>query len=177
MEDACLSKSDRISGNKCQTVFSGDGVIENPHHYAVKQESVLPLDKKVTCPFCLGLIPFNRYLVSTKKGISHSDGKCPLCNSGMLLKTLMKMTKITVKEYAEWVFEYSGFWKKVSFDTWKNQLHLMGWTQEFWNRYTQLKEERARDRAESSYESYVERKAMEEQEEWTRSQQEEAKNA
>jgi hypothetical protein len=153
--------------DRCQTILSGDGVAENPHYFAVKTEVLLPLEEQATCPFCLALASFNRFLVSDKKGISHSKGKCPACEKGMLLKSLVKMQTFSAEQYAEWVFGYPGFWRIISdhFNTWKNRLGIIGWANAFWNRYAQLKEERTVSRPES-YEDFMNRKAEEENQRW-----------
>jgi len=48
----------------------------------------------------------------------------------------------------------------VNFNLWKRRLELMGWTQEFWDRYKELKGE---DRGES-YEDWIMRKQTEQHE-------------
>jgi len=78
----------------------------------------------------------------------------------------MEMRKWTAKQYADWVYPYShsGFWQKVKFETWKKRLFLMGWTEEFWDHYKEL---RADDGSES-YSDYMNRKGREDAEEHTR---------
>lgn len=149
MERRRFLQRERARQDKQQTTLAPEGVKANPYVYAVKTEILPPPEKQVTCPLCLGLEQFNRFLVSNKKGISRSVGKCPLCGQGMFLKTLVHMEKCTAKQYAEWVYQYSrsGFWKKVDFAVWKRRLQLMGWTQDFWDRYKELKGE---DQSESS---------------------------
>jgi len=127
-----------------QMVLKNSGIDKNPRLYTVVESSMeINPKKKVTCPFCLGLEGFRLFLVSTKKGISRGMAKCPLCGLSFHMKSLVNMAKWTAKEYADWVFEYSkaGFWAKVKFDTWKKRLFLMGWTNDFWDRYKELKGE------------------------------------
>jgi hypothetical protein len=171
LEGRKYRRGERAKDDRQQTVLCPDGIAPNPHHFAVKTEVLLPLESKATCPFCLAETSFNRFLVSDRKGISHSKGKCPACERGMLLKSLARMQSFSAEQYAEWVFEYPGFWRIISshYSTWRNRLGLMGWTNEFWNRYKLLKEERVLSRPEG-YEDYMNRKAQEEQQEWARSQ-------
>ena len=152
----------KAGSDKHQLVFTSQGVGRNPKAKTVDVNLAVPPDKKVTCPFCLGLSEFRLFLVSTKKGISRSMVKCPLCKQGLYLKTVVGMSKWTAAEYAGWVQPYSrsGFWKKVNFNLWKRRLELMGWTQEFWDRYKELKGE---DRGES-YEDWIMRKQTEQHE-------------
>lgn len=163
LEERRYRRQEAAKMDKSQTVFSPEGLKPNPITRVIKvMDTVLPLMKKVTCPFCLGLSPFRQYLVSTKKGISKSVGKCPLCDQGMFLKTLVGMDSWTATQYAGWVQPYSrnGFWKKVNFEVWKRRLQLMGWTQEFWDRYKELKG----DDGSEGYGDYMERKQREEHE-------------
>jgi transcription elongation factor Elf1 len=144
-----------------QAVLANSGIDKNPSLYTVIESSMaINPKKKVTCPFCLGLSEFRLFLVSGKKGISLGTAKCPLCGLTFRMKSLVCMAKWTAKEYADWVFEYShaGFWTKVKFDTWKKRLYLMRWTEEFWERYHELKGE---DKDES-YTDYVDRSQREE---------------
>ena len=153
-------REEKAKEDKQQAILSTEGIAPNPQHYAMKTDVIIFTEKKVTCPFCLGLEQFGKFLTSTKKGFSHSDGKCPLCGQGMRLKTLLQMGKMTAREYAEWVqpYSHSGFFQKIDYTVWKNRLKLMGWTEEFWDRYNELK---ATDTHES-YEKHMEKA----QEEW-----------
>jgi hypothetical protein len=162
-------RSETVKADKAQTVFCPSGIKANPHIVAIAHDTLLPLEKKVSCPFCLGLSEFRRFLVSTKAGISRSMGKCPLCTQGMYLKTLKKMTEWRASGYAGWVFNYHGFWKKISFEQWKGRLKLMGWTMEFWDEYGKLKEA-AHEEGEESFGDYVDRKGREEAEAWAKLQ-------
>jgi len=99
--------------------------------------SEIPLDKEVFCPFCLKTNRLQRFLISGKKGISQSRAECPECHSGMLLRTVLK--DWAPQSFAEWVFNYKGFFRKVDFEVWKKALSEKGWAQSFWDRYKQLK--------------------------------------
>ena len=170
-------RGERAKDDRLQTVLCMEGIKPNPHHFAVKTEVLLPIESKATCPFCLALMLFNRFLVSDKQGIRRSRGKCPVCERGMILKSLIKMQTFSAEQYAEWVFEYPSFWRIISkhYATWRNRLGLMGWTDGFWNKYKALKQERMLNRPEN-YEDYMNRKSQEEQEEWTRSQEQPQEN-
>jgi len=95
-------------------------------------------------------------------------GKCPLCGQGLYLKTLFTMSKTNAaKGYADWVFSYKGFWKKINFSQWKGRLQLMGWTREFWDAYKALKDEQEKEGGESeSFTDYINRKGREAVQEW-----------
>jgi transcription elongation factor Elf1 len=154
--------------DKAQAILTPEGVGPNPRAYSMRAQVLVEPQKKVTCPFCLGLEEFRLFLVSTKKGLSRSLAKCPLCLNGMRLKTLVDMLKWDAKKYAEFVAPYAsdGFWKKCKFDVWKKRLLIMGWTQEFWDRYHEL-----RGQAETeSFSAYMSRKGREEADEYAHSQ-------
>ncbi len=129
----------------------------NPSKYAVITEKGIDPFKTVTCPFCLGINKLQLFLISTKKGVNRSQGKCPLCGNGARLQTLIKMTTWTPEQYAGFVYPYAkmGFWQKIQklgFDTWKRRLKLMGWAQAFWNEYKRLRGDLDREAEEKRYE-------------------------
>jgi len=119
----------------------------------------------VTCPFCLYFGKIKEFLVSTKKGISQYRAKCPECQNGMLIRSLLQ--EMTVEEYAEWVYNYveNGFWQKCKWYTWKDRLAKLGWAYKFWKKYRQLKGEDTTE----GYQDYIMRKQYEQAEEegWT----------
>jgi transcription elongation factor Elf1 len=161
---------ERARRDSQQMVLKNSGIDKNPSLYTVVESSMaINPKKKVTCPFCLGLEEFRKFLVSTKKGISTGTAKCPLCGVTFRMKSLVGMAKWTAEEYAKWVYNYSkeGFWSKVNFNTWKGRLKLMGWTNDFWDAYNILKGE---DMDESEpYTDYLDRVQREEAAEkgWT----------
>lgn len=162
-------RAERAKHDKNQFVLCSSGVKQNPNVVLISHDTMLPLMKLVSCPFCLGLSEFRKFLVSNKQGISTSLGKCPLCGSGMLLKNLKRMSEATAKSYANWIFGYKGFWKKIKFKEWKGRLQLMGWTQEFWDEYMKLKGEAAEEGgSEDSFMDYINRKGEEAAEEWNK---------
>jgi len=59
----------------------------------------------------------------------------------MVLKTLDTIRKMEVKEFAFWVYEYrlNGFFKKIDFKQWTQQLYLMGISKQFWEHYRNFK--------------------------------------
>jgi hypothetical protein len=130
---------------------------------------MLPMNKPVTCPFCLGLSEFHRFLMSTKQGISHSLGVCPLCGQGLQLKTLKLMSECTPEQFAEWIHKYKGFWRKVTnFNRFRDRLWIMGWTKPFWRRYYALKAEDKAEGMQEGYADYMNRLGREQAEEWNR---------
>jgi hypothetical protein len=161
-------RSENFKSDRFQTSFSSIGGLKpNPKVVQVAHETLVPLDQNVSCPFCLGLSEFRRFLVSNKQGISRSMGKCCLCGQGLYLKSLKMMSETDAAKYAKWVFEYGGFWKKINFNIWKGRLKMMGWTQPFWDEYQKLKGEASEDGNEG-FMDYIDRKQREEQEEWTK---------
>lgn len=132
---------EKLEGDKDQALLGQYVALPNPRKYASRSEGLPNPNKKVTCPFCLGMSPFRLFLTSTKHGISRSLGKCPLCHLGMRLRTLASMDSWGPKDYASFVAPYAadGFWKKINFDTWKKRLSLMGWTEEFWDQYHEIR--------------------------------------
>jgi hypothetical protein len=148
------------------------GLKPNPNIVVIAHETLLPLEKQVSCPFCLGLSEFRKFLVSNKQGISSSLGKCPLCGNGLYLKTLFMMAKTDAKGYAKWVFNYKGFFKKINFSQWKGRLKLIRWTQEFWDVYHVLKGEQQEQGDETeTFTHYINRKGQEQADEWNRQEQ------
>ena len=160
-------RAEKAKHDKTQMVFCSSGIKVNPNVVVVAHETLLPLNKQVSCPFCLGLSEFRKFLVSTKQGISRSMGKCPLCGQGLYLKTLFTMSKTNAKGYAEWVFSYKGFWKNINFSQWKGRLQLMGWTREFWDAYKALKSEQQEEGGENEgFMDYINRKGRETAQQW-----------
>jgi hypothetical protein len=133
------ARNERILSDKQQTSFSLDGSLKSK--ILVKAELTgIPMDKLVMCPFCLKMDKLQRFLVSGQSGISQSRAQCPLCNSGMMMKSVLK--DFTAISYADWVFSYRGFFHKVVFETWKVDLAEKGWSEAFWLRYKALKADR-----------------------------------
>lgn len=168
LEHRRYERQEKARFDRAQSVLTELGAAPNPRRYTVTASSLVDPNKKVTCPFCLGLEQFRGFLVSTKKGFSRSLGKCPLCGEGMRLKTLMDMLKWGPREYAEFVAPYAseGFWKKCKWETWKKRLFLMKWTREFWDRYHELRGQGENE----SFSDYIDRKGREDAEEYARSQ-------
>lgn len=133
-------RQERASKDLQQTVFAQGALKENPHKWATYTEKGLDPFRDVTCLFCLGLNPVRLFLISTKKGYHRSQGKCPLCGQGMMLKSLSKVMT-SPEQYAVFAYNYAkmGFWKKVSFEIWKKRLGMMGWTDRFWTEYKRLR--------------------------------------
>ena len=129
---------EKIKQDFGQSCFGSDGKIKVRKQTLIKS-GCLDINRIVFCPFCLKSGKAQKFLVSGKKGISHSKALCPFCNTGMLLRTVLR--KWTPENYASWVFAYSrnGFWQKIVFEEWKIGLNLKKWTIPFWNRYNALK--------------------------------------
>lgn len=160
---------EKAKHDKSQMVLCPSGIKVNPNVVVVAHEILLPLNKDVSCPFCLGLSEFRKFLVSNKQGISRSMGRCPLCGNGLQLKSLYRMSKTDAKGYANWVFNYKGFWHKINFNQWKGRLQLMGWTSDFWDQYKALKGEQQEEGDETeSFTDYINRKGQEQADEWNK---------
>jgi len=95
--------------------------------------------QNVFCPFCLHKDFLRKFVVNKRLG------KCPECENGMLITTLLRMLKWTPKEYAIFVYEYpyAHFWSKCSFkfEIWKQRLYNLNMSYEFWLVYKTLKEQ------------------------------------
>jgi uncharacterized Zn-finger protein len=158
--------------DQAQVCFGSDSQLQLSRPRVFTESTGIPLNKLVTCPFCLRDNRLQLFLISTKKGISHSRALCPECKEGMMMRSLL--TEWTPESYASWVFGYahSGFWQKVHWETWRRRLQEKGWSQGFWDRYKALKGE-AQETGE--YESYVDRMNRQGEEaaaEWNREDQE-----
>lgn len=146
-----------------QACFTRDGRLESLKSAAFKEQTGLDLNKVVFCPFCLAEEKVQKFLVSTKKGISTGKAQCPACGQGMMLRNVIK--DWTPESYAKWVYEYSasGFWQKIRFELWKDRLYARGWSQAFWDVYRQLKSDSPR---EENYEDRMNRMGEEAAQRW-----------
>lgn len=150
-------REEKAKYDKVQTIFGEKGKVRHRPEYTVESGFTLDVSMKVHCPFCLYDDKLQAFLVSTKKGLSQSRAKCPICNNGMLMRSLT--AEMTPEEYAQWCFEYSGsgFWQKVPFNTWKERLFKMGWAYRFWSMYKELKG----DSGKETYADHMEQAAKE----------------
>ena len=134
---------EKIKYDKQQMVFTGKGLEIEENDFCFAKKMIKYKESFVFCPFCLNREMIDKFLVSTKKGLSRRLGKCPECQNGLLLETLIRMLEFTPKEYAEFVYNYprAEFWKKCKFELWKKRLTSLNMQYDFWDRYKQLKEE------------------------------------
>ena len=135
-------RQEKAKSDLNQACFTSQGDVEKMRTVIFRENTGCDVSKIVLCPFCLQEGPLQKFLLSTKKGISASRGRCPSCQNGMMLRTLTH--EWTIAEYAKWVFDYagSGFWQKIpSFEIWKDRLQIRGWSADFWDLYKQLKQE------------------------------------
>jgi len=145
-------KMEMLSDN-CQTQFTEIGIKQNDSPLA--RITTVNYAQKVFCPFCLHKDSLRNFVVNKRLG------NCPECENNMLITTLLRMLKWTPKEYAIFVYEYpfalfwskcsnvyeypfALFWSKCSnkFELWKNRLHNLNMSYEFWEIYKYLKEQR-----------------------------------
>lgn len=122
--------------------------------------SSMALTGQYMCPFCLYVGNIQKFLVSTKKGVSQKTAKCPDCGNTMRMKTLTY--DFTIEQFAQWCCQYalSGFWKKVPFQKFNRRLKELGIRYRFWKAYKIFKGEDTTE----SYEDYIARKQREEYE-------------
>lgn len=144
-QDRKYRREQIAQSDKAQSTFGSSGQVQKKAGVKIERK-VLNMNKPVFCPFCLEGDYLKNFLVSTKKGLSTSKAQCPHCQSGMLLRTVLR--KWTVEEYADWVFAYrvSGFWQKINFEKWSKNLEIKGWARDFWDRYKALKGEAEEER-------------------------------
>lgn len=157
-------REEKAKGDLGQTVLSPDGA-----HFRTRviiQQEGVDLNKVVFCPFCLEENKVQRFLVSTKQGVSQHNAACPVCGVGFRLYNLLKAW--TPETYADWVFEYrkSGFFQKINFLDWREKLYKMGWASAFWARYNALKGEE-KDEDGESYADRMNRLGEEAAQQWT----------
>lgn len=141
--DKKYKRSEDAKADLNQLMFSSSGEVKARDNVSIKNTTV-NLMQIVFCPFCLHHDKLQKFIVSTKTGLS-SKGCCPKCNNGMMLRNLLR--EWTPESYADWVFNYarSGFWSKISFAEWKEKLSAMGWSEDFWVKYKMLKAEAAEE--------------------------------
>jgi predicted RNA-binding Zn-ribbon protein involved in translation (DUF1610 family) len=97
---------------------------------------------KFLCPFCLHPDYYFRFQVTLKSGKVSGKYLCPECGKTMRRESLTK--NMLPEEYAEWVYEYSGFgfWQKINFKQWNERLYQLGISRPFWDKYKSLKGEK-----------------------------------
>ena len=143
-----------------QTRLTANGNITQSQPYKAEITVEVNYTEQVFCPFCIHVGQLREFLISTKKGISQHDAKCPECGQGMRMTTLTQIE--TPEQFADFAYPYakSGFWQKVSWTKFNDRMKKIGWSYKFWLRYKELKGE---DKSEN-YEEYIERKQREEYE-------------
>ena len=146
--------------DKEQSILTANGNITQSEPYKAEMTISADYNQQVFCPFCIHVDKLSAFLISTKKGISQHDAKCPECKLGMRMTSLTQIE--TPEQFAEFAYPYakSGFWQKVSWTKFNDRMKKIGWSYKFWLRYKELKGE---DKSES-YEEYIERKQREEYE-------------
>lgn len=162
-------REEKAKADLNQVSFTPLGNLEKMRSVLFRENTGCDVNKTVLCPFCLQEGQLQKFLLSTKKGLSAARGRCPSCGNGMLLRTLTH--DWTPQEYAKWVFNYagSGFWQKIpTFESWKQRLQNRGWSREFWDAYKQLKEESPRE----GYADRMNRLGEEAAAQWTRGMEE-----
>lgn len=138
-------REDKASRNNKQATFTKIAKLKLKQQPKIETFFKYGATKVFYCPFCLGIHPFSKYLISTKKGYHKGLMQCPECNNKFRITTLTEIA--SPEEYAEFVYPYSasGFWQKVPWTKWKERLYGIGWAQRFWKRYKELKGEGQED--------------------------------
>jgi len=123
------------------------------------------IDPKVMCPYCLFESPLSHFKIILANGKESKRKKCPDCGTIMFQETLTR--EMSVKEFANWVFEYMpyGFWQKIDFQKFSKRLQEKGIAREFWDEYKRLKGTIAR---EPSYSEYMNQQGREYARKWNR---------
>ena len=137
-----------------QTAFSKEGL--KPYTAGLTREDLTlktAWEKvKVLCPYCLHygtLWDFSTRLKQkrAKHYVSMSKCMCPDCGQGYMKRTLLKICKMTMDEYAFWFWDNMfGPWSlgdKVSWDKHRNRLrgHFDYETRQiFWDVYWEFKD-------------------------------------
>lgn len=139
----------QLEYDKKQTQFTLDGTLIINKKLPDEQTPLPALineSHKWICPFCLN--ESNKFIIENKGLI-----KCPNCSNLMKIKTLLFIKDCSNEEYARWVFDYrlSGFFKKINFEQWINQLKTLGMSYEFWGKYKQLKGEYEKEETEPEF--------------------------
>jgi hypothetical protein len=128
--------------DKAQAKFGPDGQITAEGALDLRGEHI-NIEKVVTCVYCLGDAKLQRFLMSTKKGLSISRVQCPFCGHGMFMNSVIR--NWTAEGYADFVYSSArfGFFqevkKSIGFDVWNERLMAHGWNVAFWARYKELK--------------------------------------
>lgn len=128
----------KVKKDAQQACFGPDGAVHQ-RPQVISRQAQVDFSRIVLCPFCLCEAKLQAFLVSTKEGISQSKAQCPECETGMLMRSVNRTW--TPEAFAEWIFNYKGFWHKCKFELWRRRLQAKGWTQQFWDRYRALKGE------------------------------------
>lgn len=154
-----MTKWDREHNSKMdnqQLVFNNGELTQKIQ----KQEPIFTFKQRALCPFCFQPNDTDKFVISTKKGYHKRLGKCPNCQNQAEWKTFF--ANWTIKTFAQFCYEYScsGFWQKCKYQQFNDALRQIGWLDQFWTEYKNLKGD-STDKTES-YQDYMERKQVEE---------------
>jgi uncharacterized protein with PIN domain len=160
--------------NMTQKIFIKNGLIDDPSLISPDDQSKLGQWKNihVDCPYCLlndTLDKFATFIHGTKKhpkklGIMM---ECPECNQQMRLKTLRKVTDMTVDEFAWWFWENVfcyGMMNKVKTDVFFERIKTTWGHKDkeiFWDIYQWYKLTDDRKNARKNYEDFMDYKGDE----------------
>lgn len=136
-QDGLYKLRDNLFYDKNQTKLTNTGCTPNTFRFAEKVISI-KYNENLICPFCLNIEIFGHF-IKKRKNIF----ECPHCKNQMLKKTLDKIRKMNMSEFAKWVDDYSlsGFFSKINFESWNQKLYNLGLSYDFWEEYKRLKEE------------------------------------
>ena len=134
----------RLISDKKQTLLAPEGCIKNPNINAEIPPKEQIQGKNLICPYCLRIAEY--YKFKFRKGELF---ECEHCKSKLRAYTLMYMYNIFqdrdnfIPVYAEWVYNNrtNGFFQKIDFQDWNQQLSFLGIQYEFWENYKRIKGE------------------------------------
>jgi len=137
---------------KQQAVFKNGELRPNPLGLSPDDLRVLGVwaSKEVDCPYCLWRGPMDRFATYTKGTKSHpnklSKGmmECPACHQRMRKNTLLKITDMSVEDFAWWFWENVFIFKmmkRVDADNFFARVKLWPYEErnKFWEVYWEFK--------------------------------------
>ena len=157
-----------------QKIFIKNGLIDNPSLISPDDQSKLGQWKNiyVDCPYCLLNDTLDKFATYTQGPKKHPKKLgimmgCPECGKQMRLKTLRRVTDMSVEEFAWWFWENVfcyGMMGKVKTDTFFERIKTMWGHKDkeiFWDIYQWYKLTDDRKNARKNYEDFMEYKGSE----------------
>lgn len=151
-----------------QKVWVDGELVDNPSGLTANELRTLQIwrRKEGDCPYCLVRLPFDRFatfLSGTKahpKRLSTKMMECPACHQRFRMSTLIKITDMSVEEFAYWFWENVFLYRmmeRVDGDNFFARIKL--WRYEdrnaFWNVYHEFKDTGDRGHVARDREEYL----------------------